>query len=260
MEQSYPSIEALVVDGSSTDGTVELSLEFGARVLEYDPKLPPGRFDAPYRRNYGVSQSFGKYVYYVDADMELPKNLIEEAVELCEKGADAVILTEQSFGIGPWARAKALERSFYVGDDAKEAPRFFLKTVWDELGGLDVSLGGGGDDWDLHASLRERNYHVARTRNIVMHNEGNLRLSSLMRKRYMYGKDAFRYMKKRPSSAARSYLPFTGTYIKRYRSWIGRPGTFSLLIFMRICEYGSGLAGILVSLIGSYTSKTSAKR
>ncbi len=251
-EQSFSNIEVIVVDGNSTDGSAELSRSSGAKVVNYDPQLPPGKFDAPHRRNLGVSLSTGKYVYYVDADMELPKDLIAEAVEICEQGAAAVIATELSFGVGPWARAKALERSFYVGDDTKEAPRFFLKSVWDEIGGLDVTLGGGGDDWDLYASLKEKGYSVGRTQQVVLHNEGQLRLKSLMRKRFMYGKDALLYLRKRPVTAARSYLPFTGNYIKNYRELLRNPSIFLILIIMRLCEYGAGFAGILISIVQKY--------
>ena len=88
---------------------------------------------------------------------------------------DAVIIPEDSFGEGIWARAKNLERRCYWGDDTVEAPRFVKKKVWSDLGGLDEILGGGGDDWDLYQKLLDQGYKVGRIESITFHNEGKLR-------------------------------------------------------------------------------------
>ena len=247
--QTFRSIETIVVDGYSTDGTVELAERHGAQVLAYDPGVASGKFDAPHRRNFGAKMSAGKFIYYVDADMELHPNTVREAVELCNAGAAAVIVAEHSFGSGPWARAKALERLAYRGDDAVEAPRFFDRSVWDELGGLDETLGGGGDDWDLHEAVKQAGYRVERTQNAVMHNEGELRLIPLLRKRYMYGQDSWRYIKKRPRAAVRSYFPIRAAYFRHWRDFAADPIAALLVIVMRFSEYGAGFAGILVSIV-----------
>ena len=114
--QSYPDIEIIIVDSKSTDNVKELAKKYKCRFLTYVPKVKSGIFDAPHKRNYGMAKANGEYVYWLDADMELPKNLISEAVDLCKHGADAVILPEDSFGIGIWAKAKHLERRCYWND------------------------------------------------------------------------------------------------------------------------------------------------
>jgi glycosyltransferase involved in cell wall biosynthesis len=248
-QQTFASIETIVVDGHSTDGTVEMAELHGARVVAYDSGVASGKFDAPHRRNFGAKASLGKYVYYVDADMELHCDTVAEAVELCEAGAAAVIVAEHSFGSGPWARAKALERLTYRGDDSIEAPRFLSRSVWDELGGLDENLGGGGDDWDLHEALKQAGHRVARTQSTVMHNEGELHLISLLRKRYMYGQDSWKYIRKRPRAAVRSYFPLRAAYFRHWRELARDPVAALLVVVMRFGEYGAGGAGVLVSLV-----------
>jgi glycosyltransferase involved in cell wall biosynthesis len=247
--QSFGSVETIVVDGHSSDGTVEMAQRFGVTVLDYDPGVAVGKFDAPHRRNFGAKMSVGQYVYYVDADMELHPDTVKEAVGLCTAGAAAVIVAEQSFGTGPWARAKALERLSYIGDDTVEAPRFFVRAIWDELGGLDETLGGGGDDWDLHQALKGAGYTVGRTEHAVRHNEGDLRLLPLLRKRYMYGQDSWRYIKKRPRAALRSYFPLHAAYFRNWRKFLADPVTAALVIVMRFSEYGAGFAGTCVGII-----------
>ncbi|HSD98629.1 MAG TPA: glycosyltransferase family A protein [Patescibacteria group bacterium] len=248
-KQSYKKIELLIVDGNSTDKTLSIARKYHVRVLRYIPKVASGTFDAPYKRNYGVKKAKGYYVYYVDADMELTKNVVKHAVIKCESGHDAVILPEDSFGKGIWASAKNLERRCYWGDNKAEAPRFFKKSVWQKLGGLDASIGGGGDDWDMYQKTLEKGYKVGRIKDLVMHNEGDLKLWKLLKKRFMYGKDALKYIRKRPGIASVSYFPIRASYIKNWKMFLLRPLDTLAFVYMRTLEYTAGALGILYSLL-----------
>jgi glycosyltransferase involved in cell wall biosynthesis len=248
--QTYKDIEVIIVDGQSTDKTLQLAKKYNALVYQLKVDVPKGTFDAPYRRNYGVKKSKGDYVYYLDADMELEKNVVKEAVGACIKGGyDAVIIPENSFGSGPWAKAKNLERMCYWGDDSVEAPRFFKKKVWHEVGGLDVGLGGGGDDWDLYQKLLDLNKRVGRTHSMVNHNEGHLKIKKLMKKRFMYGRDSARYISKRPKQGLISYFPIRPAYIRNWKLFMTRPKDTCSFIVMRSAEYIAGFSGIMYSLL-----------
>lgn len=249
-KQSYSKIETIIIDSKSTDNTSDLAKKYKAKLFNYFPKVLPGTFDAPYRRNYGAKKAKGKYVFYIDADMELTRNVISEAVRLCEKkNADAVIVAEDSFGEGVWARAKNLERMCYWGDDTIEAPRFVRKETWDDLGGLDELLGGGGDDWDLYQKLLNKGYKVSRTKSKIMHNEGRLKIVKLIRKRYMYGRDSLKYIKKRPGAATLSYFPIRKSYLKNWKLFLSRPMDTFFFVIMRASEYLAASVGIVRSLI-----------
>jgi glycosyltransferase involved in cell wall biosynthesis len=248
-KQTYSPIEIIIVDGHSTDNTTELAKKYKAKLFHFVPKVAAGTFDAPHKRNYGVTKAKGKYVYYVDADMELTSKVISEAVALCTKGAAAVILPEDSFGEGIWAQAKNLERRCYWGDDTVEAPRFFKKEVWEELGGLDEELGGGGDDWDLYQKLKDAGYSVSRTKSVVMHNEGALSLTKLCKKRFMYGRDSARYIQKRPKAGFMSYFPIRPAYIRNWRLFVARPVDSIAFIVMRTAEYLAGFSGVVYTML-----------
>lgn len=246
--QSYKPIEVLIVDGGSKDKTQAIGKKYGAKILFFDPKLPKGVFDAPHKRNYGVKMSKGEFVYYVDADMELPEKLIEEAVLLCRSRYDALILPEDSFGEGLWARAKNLERRCYWGDDYIESPRFFKKSVWEKLGGLDESLSGGRDDGDLYEKLKESKYKVGRTRSIVMHNEGKLTLSNIFKKKVMYGQDVLKYVSKRPTVGIVSYSPIRLAFVKNWKMFLQRPTDSSAFAVMKAVEVAGGAYGVYKSV------------
>lgn len=246
--QTYRDIEIILVDGNSTDDTKNIAKEYHAKVYDYNPNVPVGFFDAPFRRNFGASKSTGEYIYIVDADMELPPKTIENCVALCKRGADAVTVSEDSFGIGIWARAKNLERQCYWGDESIEAPRFVKTSVWKSIGGLDTSLGGGGDDWDLAVALREKGFVTKRSSQIAKHNEGHLTIGKLFRKRYMYGKDSLLYLLKRPKAATKSYFPFRMAYIRNWRLFLSRPVDTLCFVFMRSVEYFAGFLGILTAM------------
>lgn len=253
--QTHKDIEIIVVDGKSTDKTVALAKKYGCKILTFIPNVSSGSFDASYKRNFGAKKAKGFYVYWMDADMTLPPKLINEAISLTKKGAGAVILPEDSYGVGIWAKAKNLERRCYWGDDTVECPRFFKKSVWDDIGGLDESLGAGGDDLDIHQKVIDKHIHVARTRSIVMHNEGNLKLSKLFRKHFMYGRDTVRYFIKRPKASVVSYFPIRPSYLRHFNLFLQRPFDAFIFIIMRTTEYFAGFLGFLYSFVDSYQTK-----
>lgn len=248
--QTYKHIEVIIVDGKSKDIEVikKLTNKYKCRLYTYVPRVKKGLFDATKKRNYAVNKAKGAYIYHFDADMELTAGVIKEAVELCIKGFDAVIIPEDSFGEGKWAKAKNLERRFFWGDDTVESPRFFKKSVWNELGGYDEDIAGGGDDRDIHQRILEHGNKVGRTKHMVMHNEGNLSLGYLLKKQFMYKREVLKYIRKRPSIAIQSYSPIRPSYFTNWRLFVSRPQDSVNLFIMKTVEIAAGLGGIIYSL------------
>jgi glycosyltransferase involved in cell wall biosynthesis len=259
-KQLYPDIETIIVDGNSTDKTLEISKKYKTKIINFIPKVKIGLFDAPYKRNLGMKKATGAYVYWLDADMELPKKLIQEAVRLCEEGFDAVVLPEDSFGTGVWSNAKHLERRCYWNDNTVESPRFFKKSVWESIGGFDESLGAGGDDVDLTQKLFEKGYKIGRVKSIVLNNEGNITFKNLCKKKFMYGREMINYMVKRPKSSLASYFPVRKAYLRNWRLLLSQPELTLVLIFMRFAEYAAGLTGLTYSLFEGRTKWKKQKK
>lgn len=247
--QTHPAVEIVIVDGKSTDGTIDVAKQYTKRIFSYTPVVAAGHFDATHKRNFGVKKAKGIYIYYIDTDMELPPNLLSEAVGLCKDQYDALIVPELSFGTGVWAGAKDLERRCYWGDKTIEAPRFVKRSVWLTLGGLDETLGSGRDDGDFYFKLLDNHHSVGRTRAVVRHNEGNPTLSSLFRKKVMYGKDLLKYIRKRPVVGVQSYMPIRMSFLRNWRLFLSRPFNAFFFFIMKTVESLGGIYGVLLSLI-----------
>jgi glycosyltransferase involved in cell wall biosynthesis len=256
--QTFPQIELIVVDGFSSDRTVDLARAFTERVYRYGPDQAKRRvFGAPQQRNYGASMASGDYIYYLDVDMVLPRGLVEECVDVTV-GSDlhAVIVPERSFGLGFWAKAKALERACYLGDDFVEAPRFVRRDVWEMLGGLDTNIGGGGDDWDLHIRLRRAGFSVGRVRQEVLHNEGRLTLARLIKKRYLYGSKIPSFVKRHGFNRSfQQYNPLRRSYLRNRGLFMKDPAHALGFVVMRTVEYAAGGVGLAVSVLSNRSVK-----
>lgn len=250
-EQKYKNIEIIIVDGKSNDyeKIVKLSNQYNCTLYTFDPKAKKGLFDATEKRNFGAKKATGEFIYFLDADMEIVKGVVSEAVEECEKGFDEIVIPEDSFGKGSWARAKNLERRFYWGDDTVESPRFFRAKSWKKLGGYDENIAGGGDDRDLYQNALEKGHRIGRIKSLVMGNEGDLQLINLLKKQFMYKREVFKYIRKRPLASIKGYFPIRKSHIINWRMFTARPRDTFFFVIMKTGEVVAGILGMLYSLM-----------
>lgn len=199
------------------------------------------------QRNLGADKAQGKYLLFIDSDMELSQGIVQECVEQVEVDSPvkAIIIPEISVGEGFWARCKALERSCYVGDDTIEAARFFDRGVFEQVGGYDQSI-SGTEDWDLSQRIRGER-RVAHISAVIKHNEGRLSLWDTMRKKYYYAKTVSYYMQKHPALAKKQFIPFRPAYFRHWRHLIKDPLHTLGFLAMKTCEFGAGAFGLAAS-------------
>lgn len=239
-EQTYQNLELIVVDNNSTDTTLEIARHYTKLVFTYGPERSA-------QRNYAVQQASGDYVLIIDSDMELGRAVVGACVNEVQAHPDAraVIIPEESFGEGFWARCKHLERSFYVGVDAVEAARFFEKSLYQQVGGYNEAM-TGGEDWDLTRRVRAVT-NIARIRVFIRHNEGHVRIARSARKMYYYAQHAAAYFAQNPTPSA---LKDQSGPLARYKLFFSQPGKLishplvaSGMLFFKTTEYAAAALG-----------------
>jgi len=244
--QSYKNIEIVVVDNNSTDDTKKISLKYTKLVFNKEPERSA-------QRNFGVEKAKGDCLLFIDSDMELSSHVVENCVsklktENLKQKIGGIIIPEESFGKGFWANCKALERSFYIGIDWIEAARFFSKKIFVELKGFDEKL-ISGEDWDLNQRIRIK-YKISRIDSFIKHDEGDLSLLKLLRKKMYYGTQIRNYSSKKEnskdfnsqSSIIRRYKLFFSNSKKLFSNPIIGVG----MLFMKTMEFGAIGIGYLL--------------
>lgn len=238
-KQSFKNFEILVIDNNSSDQTVEIAKLFTPLVFQKGPERSA-------QRNFGAKKASGENLLFLDSDMILTKNVVSDLVKLINQSSvKGVIIPEKSVGEGLWAKAKILEREINSEHDYFEAARFFRKEVFLGSGGYDETL-TGPEDWDLPRRIGE-NQKIGRIKSFILHDEGNLKLSDLIRKKYYYGLSAHKFLKKHKVSIfspVTIYL-FRPAFYKNWKKMLFVPKISLAMFFMLIVETIAGGIGYL---------------
>lgn len=240
--QTYKNIEIIVVDNGSSDGTKHIARRYTKLVFDKGPERSA-------QRNFGASKATGTFVLFLDADMILESGVVDDCVKcmLQKPGMfGGIIIPEVSFGIGYWAKVKAYERSFYVGDDSIEAARFFDRAIFLGSGGFDESM-TGPEDWDLSDRIR-KNHGIGRIASYIRHNEGTVTLGRLMRKKFYYAHKVSLYLKKSNKSiiSNRTIYFFRPAFFRSWNKLLNNPVLTSSMIIMLFMEMLAGGIGYLL--------------
>ncbi len=174
--QNYPigKYEVIVVDNYSTDKTRELAKSFGAQV--YLLKGKPSQGCA--QRNLGAEKSKGEYVLFLDHDMEMSKNFLENFahdVNKTENTIDAWYIPERVIaGNDFFSKVRTFEKSIYDGT-VINAARIIKREKFDLTNDkYDPKLSNGPADWDMDIQLRVLGCKFGTTSGFIYHHEESL--------------------------------------------------------------------------------------
>lgn len=233
--QTYPQdkIEIIVVDNDSSDKTKEIAFRYTEKVYNIGPERSA-------QRNFGARQANGKYVLYLDADMTLSQNLIDECVKKCEKfDYVALYIPERIIGKGFWIKVRDFERSFYNAT-AIDCVRFVRRDKFLEVGGFDEDL-TGPEDWDFDRRIRE----IGKVDIInfpIYHNESNIALKNYLEKKRYYSRSFNKYIQKwgKDDSIIKKQFGFSyrifGVFVEqgKWKKLLRYPVLMSGMYFLRL--------------------------
>lgn len=246
--QTYKNLEIIVVDNYSTDRTAEIAKAEEVRLFRKGPERSA-------QRNFGVRQAKGEYLIFLDADMILSDKVIASCVQsvLQDSSVKAVIIPERSVGDGFWSACKALEREYYMGIDWMEAARFYNKESFIAIGGFDENL-TGPEDFDLNQRFKSKygNRSVVRISDVIIHDEGKIRLLDHLRKKYYYGRKMSGYIQKHVN---RSDAGKQASLLRRYVLFLSKPSLLKQnpivgigMLFLKTAETTALGIGYLLNL------------
>ena len=148
-------------------------------------------------------------------------------------------------GIGFWAECKAAERIMHIGDKRMEAARCFRRESLISLGGYRSTL-ESGEDWDLHNRAIASSLSVGRTNSVILHDEGHLSLSLLLKKKYLYGKSFGRYLRMNPGVGFTQINPLRRIVRPSLKTFASSPKYGIGILTMTCLEFAAAGLGHLV--------------
>jgi glycosyltransferase involved in cell wall biosynthesis len=160
LEQDYPGIEYLVMDGGSTDSTVELLRSYGDRVRWFSGN-DSGQADAIAR---GFEHTSGAILGWLNADDVLKPGAVRSAVETFRAHPAAGLIYGNADFIDAGGRficpctvvePYSRQRLIHYGDYIIQPAAFFSRQAYDSVGGLDRTL-NWAMDWDLWIRLAQQ--------------------------------------------------------------------------------------------------------
>lgn len=240
-KQSYGKFEIIVVDNQSSDQTVDIIKKYTKAIFQKGPERSA-------QRNFGAKKSKGKYLFFLDSDMALTKNVVRACVELVQQDHElgGIIIPEKSFGEGFWSKAKIFEREINAGEEYFEAARFFPKKVFTEFHGYDELL-TGPEDWDLPQKISKK-YKISRIKNFIFHDEGRHTLLGLARKKYYYGLSVHKYLANHKMGIINRRMIYLlrPAFYKNWKKLLSHPNTTVGMLIMLAAETLGGALGYLV--------------
>jgi glycosyltransferase involved in cell wall biosynthesis len=160
LDQDYPNIEYIIVDGGSTDGSVDIIKKYAARLAWWVSEPDKGQTDAI---NKGFARAGGDILAWINSDDTYEPGAVSDAVEYFQSHpeiglvyGDTHFIDEQEQVIGKFNARQTdyqLLRRGYVHIPQQAA--FFRSDLWREVGPLDPSF-YFAMDYDLWVRLAAR--------------------------------------------------------------------------------------------------------
>ncbi|MEX1071330.1 MAG: glycosyltransferase family 2 protein [Anaerolineales bacterium] len=166
LEQDYPKIEFIVIDGGSSDGSLEIIKRHAKDLTYWISESDRGQTDA---LNKGFARATGKYLAWLNADDRLKKNAVTEAVDFLEAQseigmvyADADFIDAHGRVIGRFAARQTDYKRLLRGYvHIPQQAALWRADLWKQVGPLDPSLTFAMDYdlWVRLAKISEIHYH-----------------------------------------------------------------------------------------------------
>lgn len=235
-EQDHTQLELVLVDNHSTDDTLPIARRYADVVLTAGPERSA-------QRNLGVRTARGEWILWIDADMILEPTVVSRCLQVArQSGAVAVSIPERTIGPGYWTACRALERSCYLDDPSLFNPRMLRRDYLLGMGGFDEAM-AGPEDTDLRHRLTEAGAVMAHCDAFIDHDEGQLTLTDVIRKRVYYGRSLPAFAQANPGKVRAQGAATARAFVRHRRRLLADPLHGAGLLALRVAEAGGYAVG-----------------
>lgn len=214
-KQTYRNLEIIIVDNGCTDKTMAIT-------ETYQPIIVHSAGYVTAARNCGAKAANGKYLLFLDSDMELPPESVAECVSLAAFGWDFIVLPEENVACGYWMKAFSFGKVITRGMPGFEYGRFMRKDLFETIGGYDENM-SSVEDRDLHLRLLGTGAKVAAISAITRHHVENLAITDIFRKTGRYTRNRDVFMQKHPEVSAGDKHEQFRLLRKRWKTFFNHP-------------------------------------
>lgn len=134
IDQDYPYLEYIIIDGGSSDATLDIVRKHGSRITAWISEPDEGIFDG---MNKGIAMSRGRLIKLLNADDELTTTAVSRAVAFYDHSVDPVVIASDiDFINEAGKRLKVIDRSRFMNPVGPVLhPSWFVdRRLYDRLG------------------------------------------------------------------------------------------------------------------------------
>jgi glycosyltransferase involved in cell wall biosynthesis len=166
VSQKYPSLEYVVQDGGSTDGTVDVLRRFEPLLSSWVSEPDGGQGDAV---NRGFLRTTGEIMAWLNSDDLLLPGSLAYVARYFDAHPDVdvlyghrVMIDADDKQVGVWILPGHDDKMLTLADYVPQETLFWRRRIWEATGGcVDASL-NYALDWDLLLRFREAGANIAR--------------------------------------------------------------------------------------------------
>lgn len=183
IDYARDKFEVIVVDNGSSDRTVEVATDKGARVF-VQPELTISGL-----RNFGARQAKGKILAFLDADCTVAMDWLTEAARYLEDqsvacfGAPPTVPENATWVQKSWLNVRKKEQQVTPVEWLESMNMFIPEGVFSEIGGFDEGL-VTCEDYDLSIRLHKHGQILADQRIVAVHHGEAADLGHFFRKEH----------------------------------------------------------------------------
>ena len=136
INQNYYNLEYIIIDGGSTDGTVEIIKKYTEKISYWISEPDKGIYDA---MNKGVAKASGDYVAFINADDWYENNILNELDIYFKKQYDLIYGIIKLYNKNTFLYAHGASMNNIKKEMIAHPSTFIKKDIFEELGGYNLN-------------------------------------------------------------------------------------------------------------------------